>query len=238
MDAISTYEELLSGKRKRLPSGFWAKESGGFDRLRLLLQYVVMEKRKWTRDDLIVHMTNMDDFLKDIRLKAGIVMLFNGNGHEAFIHSFPDWELNHWELGGKAGSNIWTKEMQIKAITWFMEVRCKGDPVLIEEHLTYKGIKEAGLETIISFHRFNVQEMMQALFPDRDFRFTLDRKRRDRIRGERNPFTTLTDDIVREMKVRRRDEKLTAKQLAHAYGTTLPQAERIVANRTWKHIVV
>ena len=234
MDVISTYKDLLCGKRKRLPLGFWDKDCGGYDRFRVLLQYVVVEKRRWSKSELL-QLDHLDHFFKECKLKAGIVMLFNGNAHEAIIHSFPDWDLKPWQFGGR---RTWSREVHIQALTWFMVEYCKNDHETIAENLTLKGLEEAGIEAIAIHYRCNIQRMMEELFPNRDFSFIQQRKFRDHARGERHPFSTLTNDVVREMKKRRRDENLTAKQLSSLYGTSLSQAQQIIANRTWKHIVI
>lgn len=233
---IQIYKDVKSGERKRFPNGTWRPENGGFETFKQLLRYIVMEELKWTKSDLLA-LKFMDRFFKGHKLNGAVLILYNRHLHQPFIDSFPEWNLKKWQFGGNSGKT-WGRTEKIEALTWFMEEKCAGSFEAIKENLTLAGLTDCGLKVIAHSYRYNLQLMMEDLFPGQDFGFVRERKYADHIRGEKHPFSTLTEELVRELKIKRKTEMMTSSQMAKLYPVSLTQAEQIVAGRTWKHIVV
>ncbi|TGV05448.1 DUF4046 domain-containing protein [Mesorhizobium sp. M00.F.Ca.ET.186.01.1.1] len=50
--------------------GIWDRADGGYENFKRLLRYIVLEKRQWSRDELLINVS--DEFLRESKLYAGM----------------------------------------------------------------------------------------------------------------------------------------------------------------------
>ena len=55
---IELYQELIDGKRKKLQR-FWNKE-----RAKTIMRYIILDKLKWSRDDIVKNISKTDFYKK------------------------------------------------------------------------------------------------------------------------------------------------------------------------------
>jgi hypothetical protein len=56
------------------------------------------------------------------------------------------------------------------------------------------------------------------------------------VPGESNVSAKITDEIVREIRVRYDKDKMTTRELAAEYGVSYMTISRVVNRQTWKHV--
>ncbi|MFF0828907.1 DUF4046 domain-containing protein [Brevibacillus sp. NPDC003359] len=216
MSIIDIYEKVLAGKLKRFPKYTWDVDYGGLDNIKICMRYLILDKMKWDRDDLLEKISA--EFVHNCKLAGGLVHVFNTNTpFLALAHSFPEWDLKRWEFK-HITFNKWTEEDKKDALGWLIEEKLKWSYEEIIENLSVRTFQDWGLDSLLSnFFKNSPVRAMKYLYPESDWTLLeqefKERKRRNakevgtNTKGRISEKAMLTDEQVRLIRKTRFDRK-------------------------------
>lgn len=149
---VSIYLEVLTGKRSRFPIDTWAGTPEGKLNAQQLLRYLILEKLSWNRKTLC--QTFNLSLLKEYKLDRALQKAYKNNIFPYVTESFPEWELNPWELQkSRVPVGFWTEEQTAKATRWLFTQKLNWSNEQIANHVSGS-----------TFHRNNLGGMLQLVF--------------------------------------------------------------------------
>ena len=141
-NAIKIYNEVLSGKRKRFPSGFWYNgETYNYEAAKEITIWLIEEKLKWNDKDLKRGLRS--ETFRDNRLYGMLGILFNHSPYEAINNAYPG-KFNEWDFE-YTPKNYWNLETAKKSTKWLVEEKLKMDRRKIRKCLSKRHFYENGL---------------------------------------------------------------------------------------------
>ncbi|HBZ82626.1 MAG TPA: hypothetical protein DEP07_19865 [Brevibacillus sp.] len=88
LNIIDLYNRKLNNPNIRFKKGIWDPADGGYENFKRLLRYIVLEKRQWSRDELLINVS--DEFLRESKLYAGMERMFQYRIEDTIISSWEE----------------------------------------------------------------------------------------------------------------------------------------------------
>jgi hypothetical protein len=142
---FSTYESVLSGKIKRFPGHTWEGHNHGKESFKRCFRYLINEHLSITKEELLERVNF--SFFRLFKLGGGI-NLFNDSPYEAVAFSFPEWNIQPWELKSTPNS-YWNLDTCKLAVRWLFHEKLKWDRYEICQNSTQLLFKEYKIEKAI-----------------------------------------------------------------------------------------
>lgn len=162
--SIKVYNEVLEGKRKRFPSGFWQTiDSKNYIGASEITKYLIEDILKLD-DEQIKKDLNYQVFF-DNKLKGMMNALFDDSVFKALDNAYPG-RFKEWELACNP-RNFWNMENAKKATIWLFKEKLKWSSEEILQRACKKTFIENGLYSMlhIVFHK-NVSLALKNAFPE------------------------------------------------------------------------
>jgi hypothetical protein len=171
MTVIEIYKEVLSGKRKRVPSGTWNPYKGGYDNFNRCFRYLITEKLSWEKDDVLKNFNQ--NTIKKWKLRGAVGCLFNDSPYNALWSAFPEWDVQKWEMG-QVPNNTWDEETIYIATRWLFNRKLKWSRQDILERVSVNVFKDNNLSKVLyRGDRYGYKGIFGLLvqsFPEYDFK--------------------------------------------------------------------
>lgn len=154
------YELACLGEIKRVPRGFWNKETAV-----AVMKWLIEEKYQLTEEELKKRWTHR--FLIENRLQSMIQRVFLNNAYEAINAVYPGrfkpWEFRSIEDG------YWTDETLVEAVRWLIDDKLKLTEDEIKYLWSYKFLEEHQLANAVSvfFKGRSLFELLNLAYPNR-----------------------------------------------------------------------
>lgn len=143
----------LKGRKYRVPSGFWCKDTAY-----KAVRYVILDVFNYSKYDVKKNFTLIS--LDSLGLRS--VRKF-GDMYDLIYHAVPEFTLYPWELK-KVPDNFWTTDNIKKAINWLIyEVENTTPQNFI---LTYKLLYDNGLGRIYKKCNHSTRKIMDIVFKE------------------------------------------------------------------------
>lgn len=163
---LAIYQELIEGKRTKFPNSTWSFREEGLRTFRLCLEYLVYEKLKLNRTEILEVASKK--FLYTYKLAGASQKLFNDNICEAFIYGLPDEKFILWEFN-RSPAGLWDDECtRVRALRWFVGKICGYDRQSILQHIHYTTFLELGKPDIINKFN-NFYDAITTAFPEYNY---------------------------------------------------------------------
>lgn len=163
-EIILYYEEILDGKKQRLPHGIWEKPDAYFW-AKLLVRYLLEEKLNLTVEELKT--LNYSKTLVKFKLSGMYTKVFNSSPYniveKTYGRLFHEWEMKTVPMG------FWqNKDNRIKAVKWLIEDQLKlKTKEEIRKKIRTRVIREYGLSGILTnVHNDDMYAMFNEAYPD------------------------------------------------------------------------
>ncbi len=163
-DAITIYQNVLSGKIKRFPRDFWTDDARqGHTDAALITRYLIEEVLNWDEETL-KKCISCKVFFRN-KLKGMLWTAFNDSVFKAINNAYPG-KYHEWELACTP-RNFWNKETAIQATIWlFREHLCLTDDQICQ-NISRKIFVENGLDTMLHIiYGNNASQAIDTAFPD------------------------------------------------------------------------
>ncbi|MFF0828908.1 DUF4046 domain-containing protein [Brevibacillus sp. NPDC003359] len=246
MSIIDIYEKVLAGKLKQFPKYTWAIDNGGLDNIKTCMRYLILEKMKWKREQLLENAS--EEFFANCKLRGGCCRIFKTNTpFLALDHSFPEWNLKRWEFKNLAFDE-WTEEDKKDALRWLIEEKLKWSYEDIIENLSVRTFRDYGLVDFLGFFKYSPVRAMKYLYPDLDWKLLQEKyvEKQRRIakqvgmnqKGRKGENARLTDEQVRIIRNTQFDKKnnITFASLAKEYNVHPSTVRDAYLRNNYKHV--
>jgi hypothetical protein len=175
-DIREVYKQVLSGKVGRFPPFTWLPKKGGYENIRNVIRYLILERLKWDRDKCIKNYDS--NFIEKYKLKGAIGKLYESSAYRALVDAIPEWKIKAWELS-HVPSNFWTKETLGEAIRWLVEEKfglSPDNPKEVLKNITYKTLIENGISGPSRFNINNIADCLSVAYPEQVWKNVISRK--------------------------------------------------------------
>jgi hypothetical protein len=169
-DRLALYIDILSGKVAKFPKFTWTLSPDGYARFKTCFQYVVKEKMKWEREDLLFKVT--DQFFQTWKLYGGMEVLFSYCIYDAINSSFPEYKILPWEMKIKSHF-VWSEDNIKLSIRWLFLDKLSWNRLDTITQVTQLTIIENGLSSAFTalrslgiFNRVGIYELLHFSFPE------------------------------------------------------------------------
>lgn len=125
-----------------VPNKYWTEERGIY-----ALKWTFEEKLHLKREDIVSLYSR--DFMKEQNLYGMVQRCFDSDLYKAIDTIYPG-EFMPWEFN--VGSGFWTKENATLSMKWLLEKMEKVPGWTIENNLSYKTLKDNGLQSLIELY--------------------------------------------------------------------------------------
>lgn len=161
--AIIIYKEILSGKRKRFPSGFWKTvDTANYADAREITIYLIENILQWD-DEKIKNELDSEVFFK-YKLKGMLYALFNDSVFKAINNAYPG-RFKQWELICTP-RNFWNEKSAKAATIWLFKEKLKWSDAEIKEKASKQVFIENGLYSMMhNIFGNNVSLIISNAFP-------------------------------------------------------------------------
>jgi hypothetical protein len=223
IDIVSIYKKVLDGKLKRFPPETWNPYKSGFDTAHRLFHYVVTEKLKWGREEFCKNI-NLQ-LIRKHKLNGGLQGLYNNNIFPYISKSFPEWNIEPWELWkSRVPKDFWTEESTKRAIKWMIEKKLKWTYEDILENLSTTTFKNNNLEGMLqSEFEHSPYLATKHAYPEKDWSIMYEKKGYSLTLSEANKIR----NIIRE-------EKITQKEIANRLKVSTATISMVMNDKVWK----
>lgn len=172
---VSIYLEVLTGKRSRFPLDTWSRSPEGKLNAQQLLRYLILEKLSWNRETLC--QTFNLSLLKEYKLDRALQKAYKNIIFPYVSESFPEWELNPWELQkSRVPVGFWTEEHTAKATRWLFTQKLKWSYEQISNNVSGSTFQRNNLGGMLQlvFHN-NACAAVEHAFPEYDWTYLRER---------------------------------------------------------------
>lgn len=145
--AVKIYKEVLSGKRKRFPIGFWYDgEKYNYEAAKEITIWLIEEKLKWSDEELKRGLRSQ--IFRDNKLYGMLVGIFNSSPYEVINNAYPG-KFHEWNFE-YAPKNYWNLDTAKKATIWLVEEKLKMDKRKVRRCLSRRHFCENGLSGMLT----------------------------------------------------------------------------------------
>lgn len=157
---ISIYEDVLSGKFKKFPNGFWNCEFGKYYS-KVIMSYLFFEKLNWSKQDIKDNL--IFDLFKKYKIAGMIKVLYGNSVYKAISELCPN-EFMPWELRNTP-KRYWCKETGLIALQWLKDKYNYSDIELIQ-NTTKEFLVANSLGGLVDYCNHSTYEVLKLMYGD------------------------------------------------------------------------
>jgi hypothetical protein len=164
-DIINLYQQIVNGKRKKMPNGVWKDAENSKKYASKLLRYVFEDVLRYDHKKIIKEMSI--DFLKKHCLYGMVLKVFNGSPFLALENAYPG-QFKFWELNN-APMDMWNSETIGEAVRWMIEDKMQLKFDEAAKKLSISDFKNYGLYGILFSDHLNgkILNALKIAYPDK-----------------------------------------------------------------------
>lgn len=154
--SVEVYDEVLSGKLMRFPSGFFS-DNGIVDMTNTcipIIKHLIEEILKW--DDAQICQLLSREVFHNYKLSGMLSHYFNDSPYEAINAAYPD-RFKPWEMQCLP-RNYWNEKTSTEAVKW-----------LIEEKLGWNEEQVCKNISVAVFKQYNLGGLLRTSFKDSSY---------------------------------------------------------------------
>lgn len=160
---IQIYKEILTGKRKRFPNGYWCHNDGK-EKAHKLTKFLLEKILNWSFNDICEHL-KIETFRK-YKLSGMISIIYGDSYYELINEIYPN-TFKPWYFS-TSGNSYWNLDTAKEATIWLIEEKLKWTDEDIKNNLTGKIFRENGLGGMLSIVFNNsVYETINHTYPSK-----------------------------------------------------------------------
>ncbi|MDQ0060754.1 DUF4046 domain-containing protein [Paenibacillus harenae] len=142
---IEIYEDVLKGNRNRFPRETWKPHNGGFENFRRCLRYLVLDKLKLDREQML---SIGISFFIEWKLRTPFQRLYDSQTYKCLSEIFSEMDIKPWEMK-ISPDGVWNDENMKGAIRWVVSKSIGIDRDKIIKNIGYETFKDFYVSTLI-----------------------------------------------------------------------------------------
>lgn len=173
MSICDIYDDLLCNKINRFPLHTW-NQTNSKNLLIELLRYQVLEKLEWNREIFCENFSYT--FIAKSKLRTGFKKVYKNNVYSIAKESFPEWNINAWELKrSSVPEDFWNIETAIKATKWLIEQQLNWDLNKVNREISRIAFQRNHLGGMLALIDLSLPELIEKTYPDYDWCYLKER---------------------------------------------------------------